>query len=244
MLQSKRRGGAQGTAKRLVILVHGYGADGGDLISLADSLGPHMPNTVFHAPDAPNTCSMNPMGYEWFPIPWIDGSSEETARAGLARAAEMFDAWLTGTMTAERVGPEATVLVGFSQGTMMSLHVGPRRADALAGIVGFSGRLLAPERIDEVTTKPPVLLVHGDRDDVVPPQSLPEAAQVLSKSGFEVHTHISKGTGHGIAPDGLRLACGFMKDKLGITARDAAPPGQRPVPGRISEQKHRTPPAA
>ncbi|MEM7439305.1 MAG: dienelactone hydrolase family protein [Pseudomonadota bacterium] len=216
MLKSKRSGVDQGTAKRLVIFVHGYGADGGDLISLADPLRQHMPDTVFYAPDAPNPCGMNPMGYEWFPIPWIDGSSEEAALAGMADAAEKLDTWLTETMAAEGVTAAQTVLIGFSQGTMMSLHVGPRRADALAGIVGFSGRLLSPEKIDEVQTKPPVLLIHGDMDDVVPPKSMPEAAQALQAAEFEVYTHVSKGTGHGIAPDGLSLALSFMMDKLDI----------------------------
>lgn len=218
MLKSGRRGVAQGTAKRLVVFVHGYGADGNDLLSLSDPLSPHLPDTVFYAPDAPNPCGMNPMGYEWFPIPWIDGSSEEAAAEGMATAAAMLDGWLNETMEAEGVGPEATILVGFSQGTMMSLHVGPRRTDALAGIVGFSGRLLAPEEIGQVKTKPPVLLIHGDMDDVVPPRSMPEAAEALTGAGFEVYTHVSKGTGHGIAPDGLSLSLRFMLEKLGMSA--------------------------
>lgn len=215
-LEAHRRGAEPGTGKRLVIFVHGYGADGNDLISLADPLGPHMPETVFYAPDAPHPCKMNPMGYEWFPIPWIDGSSEEQAMAGMEAAATLLDTWLDEVMAAEGIDAANTVLVGFSQGTMMSLHVGPRRADALAGIVGFSGRLLAPERLGEVASKPPVLLIHGDMDDVVPPASMPEAAEALTGAGFEVYTHVSKGVGHGIAPDGLSLALSFMVDKLGI----------------------------
>jgi phospholipase/carboxylesterase len=110
------------------------------------------------------------------------------------------------------------VLFGFSQGTMMALHVAPRREDAVAGIVAFSGRLLSPETLmDEVVVRPPVLLVHGDVDDVVPPQSLPEAAQALQDAGFEdVYAHIMKGTAHGIAPDGLSVALAFMRDKLNL----------------------------
>lgn len=216
ILETVRRGAARGTGKRLVVFVHGYGADGKDLISLADPLSPHMPDTVFHAPDAPNKCGMNPMGREWFPIPWIDGSSQEAAAAGLDTSSAMLDDWLTEVMAEEGVGPEATVLVGFSQGTMMSLHVAPRRDRPLAGIVGFSGRLLAPGDLDAVKSKPPVLLVHGDKDDVVPPQSMPEAADALVGAGFEVYTHVSEGTAHGIAPDGLQLALNFMVDKLAI----------------------------
>ena len=220
ILKAHRRGAEQGTAKRLVIFVHGYGADGNDLISLADPLGPHMPETVFYAPDAPNPCKMNPMGFEWFPIPWIDGSSEEQAMAGMAESVALLDDWITEVQGLEGVTGADTVLIGFSQGTMMSLHVGPRRSGGLAGIVGFSGRLLAPERLGEVATKPPVLLIHGDMDDVVPPASMPEAADALVAAGFEVYTHVSKGVGHGIAPDGLQLALSFMADKLKLTGAD------------------------
>jgi phospholipase/carboxylesterase len=215
LLKSHRRAPKSGVTKSLVIFVHGYGADGNDLISLSDPLSEHMRDTVFYAPDAPNRCQMNPSGYEWFPIPRMDGSSAAAAAAGLEKAADLLAGWLTETMAAEGVTAAQTVLVGFSQGTMISLHVGPRRADQLAGIVGFSGRLLAPERLGEVQSKPPILLVHGDIDEVVPPISMPEAADALTGAGFEVFTHVSQGTGHGIAPDGLGLALQFMKDKLG-----------------------------
>jgi phospholipase/carboxylesterase len=121
-------------------------------------------------------------------------------------------------MAEEGVTPERTILVGFSQGTMMSLHVAPRRAEAMAGVVGFSGRLLSPETLaDEVVVRPPVLLIHGDQDEVVPAQSLPEAAEGLQAAGWEeVYAHVMKGTGHGIAPDGLSVALAFMRDKLGM----------------------------
>lgn len=214
-LNAQRRAAKSGTAKNLVIFVHGYGADGKDLISLSDPLSQHMPDTVFYAPDAPNKCQMNPMGFEWFPIPWIDGSSQEVALAGMAEAVDRLNSWLDHVMTQEDISAANTVLIGFSQGTMMSLHLGPRRTEPLAGIVGFSGRLMAPESLEgEAVAKPPVLLIHGDQDEVVPPASLPEAATALTSAGFEVYTHISKGMGHGIAPDGLGLALQFMKEKL------------------------------
>jgi phospholipase/carboxylesterase len=215
LLESGRKAPKSGTVKTLVVFVHGYGADGNDLLSLGDPLAEHMPDTVFYAPNAPNKCQMNPMGYEWFPIPWIDGSSQEAANAGMDEAAVLFDDWLTETMASEGVTETQTVLVGFSQGTMMSLHVGPRRSEQLAGIVGFSGRLLRPEALGEVQSKPPILLIHGDADDVVPPASMPEAAEALTEAGIEVFTHVSKGTGHGIAPDGLGLSLQFMIEKFG-----------------------------
>jgi len=121
-------------------------------------------------------------------------------------------------MVDEDVMPEQVVLLGFSQGTMMALHVAARREDEVAGVVAFSGRLLAPESLkDEAVSRPPILLIHGDQDDVVPPQSLPEAAEALQGAGWtEVYAHIMKGTAHGIAPDGLSVALAFMRDKLGL----------------------------
>lgn len=210
-----RRGAAQGAARSLVILVHGYGADGSDLLGLADPLAPHLPHAAFVAPDAPERCTGNPFGFQWFPIPWLDGSSEAESAAGLARSAEKFDAFLDEMLEAEGLTPDRLALIGFSQGTMMSLHVAPRRAAPIAALVGFSGRILAPERLGgEVLSRPPVLLIHGDADPVVPVQSLPEAADALVQAGFEVYAHVSKGTAHGIAPDGLSLALSFLKDKL------------------------------
>ncbi len=210
-----RKGVAQGSARNMVVFVHGYGADGADLLGLADPLAAHLPETVFVAPDAPDRCSGNPFGFQWFPIPWLDGSSEEQAAAGMSRASGLFDAYLDEMLDAEGLTADRLALVGFSQGTMMSLHVAPRRADPVAAVVGFSGRLLAPERLGaDVASRPPVLLIHGDVDPVVPVQSLTDAADALVEAGFEVYAHVSKGTAHGIAPDGLSLALSFLKDKL------------------------------
>jgi phospholipase/carboxylesterase len=209
------RPAADGVADSQVVLLHGYGADGNDLIGLAEPLAPHLPRTRFLAPNAPERCPGNPMGFQWFPIPWLDGTPEAAARASAVRAFAALDAWLDA-VTAEGVGPERTVLVGFSQGTMMALHVGLRRKVALAGIVGFSGRLLDPGHLAaEVVSRPPVLLVHGDQDPVVPFASLAEAEAALRAAGVEVGAHVSRGTAHGIAPDGLGLALGFIRERLG-----------------------------
>ena len=215
-LRHERRGPAK--ARRLVIFLHGYGANAADLIGLADPLMPHLPDTAFLAPDAPETCAGAPGGFQWFPIPWIDGSSEEDAMAGMDRAVDELNVWLAEVMAREGVSAGNVVLFGFSQGTMMALHVGPRRTDALAGIVGFSGRLLKPEDLaEEATSRPPVLLVHGDADEVVPIGSLPAAAEALETAGFDrVFAHVMKGTGHGIAPDGLSVALAFLRDVFAI----------------------------
>ncbi len=218
VLQAGRKEPLSGTTKSIVVFLHGYGANGADLLGLADPLGEHLPDTLFVAPDAPETIPGMPTGFQWFPIPWIDGSSEEEAHRGLMAAADDLNAFLDALMVDEDVLPEQVVLFGFSQGTMMALHVAPRREDEVAGIVAFSGRLMAPDLLkDETLSRPPVLLIHGDSDDVVPPQSLPQAAEALQEAGWrDVYAHIMKGTAHGIAPDGLQVALAFMSDKLGL----------------------------
>ena len=217
VLNAGRKEALSGETRSAVIFLHGYGANGADLLGLADPLSEHMPDTLFISPDAPESCAGAPFGFQWFPIPWIDGSSEEESRQGLYRAAEDLNAFLDAVMVDEDLLPEQVMLLGFSQGTMMSLHVAPRREDAVAGVVAFSGRLLEPELLsDELQCRPPVLLIHGDEDDVVPVQSLPQAAEALQDAGWkEVYAHVMKGTAHGIAPDGLQVALAFMRDRLG-----------------------------
>jgi phospholipase/carboxylesterase len=218
VLQAGRVEPQSGELRSIVVFLHGYGANGADLLGLADPLAEHLPDTLFVAPDAPEGIPGFPGGLQWFPIPWIDGSSEEEAERGLNAASEDLNAFLDALMVDEDVLPEQVVLFGFSQGTMMALHVAPRREDPVAGIVAFSGRLLNPEVLkDEVVSRPPILLVHGDQDDVVPPQSLPQAAEALQEAGWkEIFAHVMKGTAHGIAPDGLSVALAFMRDKLGF----------------------------
>lgn len=205
-----------GNATSMVIFVHGYGADGADLLGLADPLAPHLPDTVFFAPDAPDPCPGNPFGKQWFPIPRMDGSTEAEALAGLTRSAADLDAFIDERLAAEGLTPDRLVLVGFSQGSMMSLHVAPRRAAPIAGIVAFSGRLLAPERLEaEATARPPVLLIHGDQDPVVDFAEMGLAGDALVSAGFETFGHVMKGTAHGIAPDGLQVALAFLRQHLG-----------------------------
>lgn len=210
-----RRGPARGRARSLVVLLHGYGADGADLLGLADWFAPDLPATAFIAPDAPERSGVNPSGFQWFPIPWLDGAPAAAAAAGLVAAAADLDAFLDARLAEEGLVPAALALLGFSQGTMMALHVAPRRTAPVAAVVGFSGRLLGPATLaGEARSRPPVLLVHGDADPVVPPEALPEAAAALAEAGFAVETHVSHGIGHGIAPDGLAAALAFLKARL------------------------------
>ncbi len=214
-LTGPERPAASGHADSAVAFLHGYGADGNDLIGLAEPLAAHLPNTRFLAPNAPERCVNNPMGFQWFPIPWLDGSSEVAARASTATSFRLLNGWLDGL--AATMPPARTVLLGFSQGTMMALHVGLRRKVALGGIVGFSGRLLQPETLAaELGAPPPVLLVHGDQDPMVPFASLSEAEAALTAAGVATATHVSRGVGHGIAPDGLGLALGFIRQQFGL----------------------------
>ena len=214
-LQFGERAPQSGRTGSMVVFLHGYGADGADLLGLADPLSPHLPDTLFIAPDAPEPCAGNPFGRQWFPIPWLDGSSPEAAQEGLQQSAADLNQFLDERIAASGLTPDRVALVGFSQGTMMSLHVAPRRPEPLAAVVGFSGRLLAPERLAaETRARMPILLVHGDQDPMVPFADMDAAAQALLAAEFQVYGHVMKGTGHGIAPDGLSSALAFLRQHL------------------------------
>ena len=214
-LSGHRAEAKSGTTKSLVILLHGYGADGADLFGLAGPLSEYLPDTVFRAPNAPEPNGMNPGGFQWFPIPWLDGSTDEQRDTSMKRSIGILDTYLTETMAEEGVSPAETALIGFSQGTMMSLYVAPRRDEPLACVVGFSGRLIDDRLAEETKVRPPVLLVHGDQDPMIPVADMSTAETALRAAGFDVSSHISRGVGHGIAPDGLTLALQFLMTHLG-----------------------------
>ena len=204
-----------GVSDSLIVFLHGYGADGADLLNLADSLKIHLPNTIFMSPDAPNKSTMNPFGYEWFPIPRLDGSSLENAKKGRDEATKELNLFLNEIKENTGIPFERIFLFGFSQGCMMSLHLAPRKNEKIAGVVGIAGMLMQPELLEkEAVQKPPILLVHGDEDDVVPYEELNIAVDTLVKANFEVYTLTSKGAGHSITEDGLRAALQFIKNIL------------------------------
>lgn len=214
-LKFGRKASVSGKARSMVVFLHGYGADGADLLGLADPLGPHLKDTVFYAPDAPDPCAGNPFGRQWFGIPRFDGSSEVDAAVGMNRSADALNAFLDARLAEEGLMPSQLALVGFSQGAMMSLHIAPRRAPAIAGVVAISGRLLRPQLLQaEARVKLPVLLVHGDQDPVVDFREMALAGDALVAAGFETFGHVMKGTGHGIAPDGLQVALAFLAERL------------------------------
>jgi phospholipase/carboxylesterase len=217
VLHSNRRGAPLGQAAQIVVFMHGYGADGSDLLSLSDPLAPHLPATAFYSPDAPQPCAGNPFGRQWFPIPRFDGSTPAEAKAGLEAAALDLNAFLDDILAREGLGPDRLILLGFSQGAMMSLHIAPRRAAPVAGVIAISGKLMETSSLaHEVQVKPEVLLIHGDADDVVPFGEMQTAGAALQAAGFATYAHVMRGTGHGISQDGLQVALGFMARRLGI----------------------------
>lgn len=201
---------ASGKADRLIVFCHGYGADGNDLIGLGGHWQRLLPTAAFASPNAPERCAMSPMGYQWFPITRMQ--PDEMLR-GVERAAPTLNAFIDSELARLNLDASRLALVGFSQGTMMSLHVGLRRKTSPAAIVGFSGALPGPEKLPaEIVGRPPVLLTHGDTDEMIPVQAMFLAANGLGTAGVTVRWHVSRGIGHGIGPDSLDLAGRFLAD--------------------------------
>ncbi len=212
-LNVKEKMPSSGSVKKIVIFLHGYGADGADLFSLSDPLSEQLPDCFFASPDAPRKCGASPFGYEWFPIPEIDGSTIPDMMQALATSEKLIIKLIDSYKKRFALDSSDFVLLGFSQGCMISLNIGLRKLNDLGGIIGISGRLLMPDSLDEDDKKnyPPVILIHGDADDVVPISSMYEAEKVLNKINVRFSTHVSKNIGHGIAPDGLSKALEFIK---------------------------------
>ena len=204
---------ATGAAPRsLVILLHGYGSNGSDLIGLVPFWRPALPDTLFLAPNAPQACPGAPGGRQWWPLTSL---SPEARAAGVRVSAPDLNAYIDSHLAAHGLSEDRLALVGFSQGTMMALHVGPRRAKLIAGIVGYSGMLADPDALSqEAVAKPPVLLVHGDADEVLPVAAMHQAKTRLEALGFEVAAHVSPGLGHSVDDVGLQLGAEFLADRL------------------------------
>lgn len=194
---------------RLVVLLHGYGSDGNDLIGLAPYWRQIFPDALFVAPNGPHACDINPQGFQWFPL---DLSREISRLTGSEAARPSINAFLEDLWAETGLGPEDTILGGFSQGAMMALDVGFRMEKPLLGIVAFSGGVIDPDNVGaHIKSKPPVCLVHGAEDDVVPVSMSVVGGEALKKSGIDVSVHVSPGAGHTIAPDGLQVAGEFLQ---------------------------------
>jgi phospholipase/carboxylesterase len=210
---------SRGKARQLVILLHGYGADGNDLIELGRVWQALLPDAVFVSPHAPERCAQTAAGRQWFPLTFRDPNERWI---GVNKAAPVVERFIDEELRRNDVPPGALALVGFSQGTMMALHVGLRRAAPSAAILGYSGLFVLPNGAKpeaiapEIKNRPPILLVHGDRDDLIPTQALFLSAQYLAALGIPTEWHVSAGLGHGIDEEGLRHGGEFLARRFGV----------------------------
>ena len=199
--------------RQLVVFLHGWGADGNDLIGLASGWSARLPDARFVAPHAPDPCEANPFGRQWFSLADTDAAA---MTAGAARAAPAINQFLDQELARARLSDDDLALVGFSQGTMMALYVALRRPRACAAVVGYSGALVGADLLARAMRScPPVLLVHGDADPIVPVSLLPAAADALNRLAVPVRTHVVPGLGHGIDPTGLELGIEFLTSAIG-----------------------------
>jgi phospholipase/carboxylesterase len=197
-----------GAARQLVVLLHGVGADGQDLIGLAPALARLLPHAAFVAPNGPEPCDMAPFGYQWFSL---QDRRPEALLRGVQRVAPLLDTFLDEEL--ERYGLDASrlALVGFSQGTMTALYVAPRRASPVAAVLGFSGALLGAEALPaETRSRPPIFLIHGDADEIVPVGALTAAVAALQAADIPVRFEIRPGLPHGIDPEGMAHGGAFL----------------------------------
>ncbi len=202
-----------GSTRQLVVFLHGYGADGNDLIELGRVWQQLLPQAAFVSPHAPEPCGQAPVGRQWFALTFRDPNERWV---GANKAAPLLERFLDAELARHQLPPSALALVGFSQGTMMALHVGLRRAVPPAVIVGYSGLLVLPPDGNpetlaaDIRSRPPVLLVHGDQDELIPVQALFQGTQALAAMGVPVEWHVSAGVGHGIDQEGLRHGGEFL----------------------------------
>lgn len=194
--------------KQIVLLLHGFGSSGDDMISLAPHWQDTLPDAMFLAPHAPQKCGMMSAGYQWW---GLSGFAPSALAAGASSAAPAIDAFIERKLTEYGLTDADLAIVGFSQGTMMALHVGLRRPQAVAAIIGYSGMLTEAAELAHIDhQKPPVLLVHGTADPVVPIAAMHMAESDLKRLGVPVTSHVSYGVAHTVDPVGLRMGRDFI----------------------------------
>ena len=204
-----------GSPKQIVLLLHGYGSSGADLISLAPHWKHALPDALFLAPNAPQRCGMT-AGYQWW---GLNAFTRQALAAGASSAGPAIDAFIDRKLDQYGLTESVLALIGFSQGTMMALHIGLRRGRQLAAIVGYSGMLTGAATLSrEAKTKPPVLLVHGSADPIVPVTALHATRSGLERLGIDVTTHVSNGLGHSVDPVGLKLGGEFILKAFNASA--------------------------
>jgi phospholipase/carboxylesterase len=201
-----------GVTKRLVIFLHGYGADGNDLPAIGPMFG--LPDTHFLSPHAPFPCEMMNGGYQWFSL--MDRTPARIIE-GITAAAPILNAYID--MQQARFGLEAKdiALVGFSQGSMMAMYTSLRRTEPLGAIVGISGALHGgPSLAAEITARPPICIIHGTADEVVPFVMMDAAATALRDNNVPHETHARPGLGHGIDEEGIAISAAFLKQSFRV----------------------------
>ena len=216
-LDGPRLNSLSGETRQLVIILHGYGADGADLISLGQQWQRLLPDAEFVAPNAPQFCQNPPMGYQWFPLNVTMQGVVSTPRErwqGAVDTAPVIDGFIDEELARTGLDPSKLALVGFSQGAMMALHVGLRRKASPAAIVSFSGMLLGPEHLPATRAKPPVFLAHGSVDEIVPFAAMEMTRQALGTANIEVTPYVEQGVGHGIDGEATWLAGEFLAKNL------------------------------
>lgn len=211
-----------GPAKNLVVFLHGYGSNGDDLISIGQEWAPYLPDTAFVSPNAPEVCEIWAQGYQWFSIRAIDPDAFEREKQA-EKAMPALNAFLDAQLAKWGL-PESRLLVaGFSQGAMMAMYTMPRRQKPCAGVIGYSGMLIEAEALKQPEmVKIPVLAIHGDRDEVVPPASLDAIERGFSAAGYDVETVLRPGLGHGIDGFGLTRGLDFVKECFEKAENNAA----------------------
>jgi phospholipase/carboxylesterase len=200
---------AGGKADSLVVLLHGIGANGDDLIDLAEYWRPGLPQTEFISLNAPFPCDFAPDRLQWFSVA---DRTPAILLEGARKAASILNPCLDDLLNERSLDADRLALAGFSQGAMMALHVGLRRPRAVAGVVSFSGALRGGDVLHaEMTAKPPILLIHGDADDIVPFASMAQAKAILEAEGVPVTALARPGLGHNIDEAGLAAAGAFLR---------------------------------
>lgn len=212
MLHGPELKAASGVTKRLVIFLHGLGADGNDLLSIGPML--ELPDTHFASPNAPFPCDMAPYGYQWFSL--LDRDPTRIVKE-INVAAPILSSYIDAQLAKHHLTAKDVALIGFSQGSMMSLHTAPRRAEPIAGVVGISGALFGADMLErEIQSRPPVCLIHGTQDEVVPFVAMAAAETTLRTNKVNVEAHARPGLGHGIDEVGIDIMSTFLKRCFGL----------------------------
>ncbi|MBI1869335.1 MAG: dienelactone hydrolase family protein [Methylocystis sp.] len=216
LIDGPRLPAKRGAAKQLVVFLHGYGADGKDLIEIGRQWSSLLPGAAFASPHAPDRCPLSPAGRQWFPLTMRD--AEERWR-GVVAARPALDAFLDAELAKHSLDESRLALVGFSQGTMIALHTGLRRRRAPAAILGYSGALaMGPPDADlpKPSRPPAVLLIHGEQDQMIPAEALFVSANSLAEAAIPVQWHLSAGLAHGIDSAGLVHGGLFLAQSFGL----------------------------